>query len=162
MIQVINIYNDYKNNNSLNTVNTYLRELRARECTNLPLSFIWLGDFNQHHPLWDKERNNHLFTNTALTLTQPLLNMLVHYNMKMALPKDIPMLKASSRVNNMFCSENLLNAVISCDTDPSRWPLKADHYPIITVLDVLVDFSAEEPQPNFQMTDWTRLAEAVG
>jgi len=75
-IRVINIYNDCKHNDSLTAVKNYLREPRARECNQLPLSFIWVGDFNRHHPLWDEERNNHLFTNAVLALTQPLLSML--------------------------------------------------------------------------------------
>jgi hypothetical protein len=45
-IHVINIYNDCNHNESLTTVRSYLREPRAKACTKLPLSFIWLGDFN--------------------------------------------------------------------------------------------------------------------
>ena len=85
--------------------------------------------------------------------------------MKMALPKDTPTLKASStgnhtRVDNVFCSENLLQAIISCDTNPSRRPLKADHYPIITIIDVSVEASEEEARPNFRMADWPKFIEA--
>ena len=45
-IHIINIYNNCKHNDSLTTVKNYLQEPRARECNQLPLSFIWLGDFN--------------------------------------------------------------------------------------------------------------------
>ena len=83
----------------------------------------------------------------------------------MALPKDIPTLKASStgnhtRVDNVFCSENLLQAIISCDTNPSRRPLKADHYPIITIFDISVEAGEEEAWPNFWMADWPKFIEA--
>ena len=91
--------------------------------------------------------------------------MLGRYNMKMALPKDIPTLKASStgnhtRVDNVFCSKNLLQAIISCDTNPSRRPLNADHYPIITIFDISVEAGEEEARPNFRMADWPKFIEA--
>ena len=160
-IHIINIYNNCKHNDSFTVVKNYLREPQAWVCTQLPLSFVWLGDFNWHHFLWDEEQNNHLFTNSALTLTQPLLNMLGQYNMKMVLPKDTPTLKASStgnytRVDNVFCSENVLQAIISCDTNPSRRPLKADHYPIITIFDISGSNSACHPsQIHGQVCDLT-------
>ena len=81
------------------------------------------------------------------------------------LPKDTPTLKASStgnytRVDNVFCSKNLLQAIISCDTNPSWWPLKADHYPIITIFDISVEAGVEEARPNFWMTEWLKFIEA--
>ena len=154
-IHVINIYNDCKHNDSLTAVKNYLREPWAHECTQLPLSFIWLGDFNRHHPLWDEERNNHLFTNAALALTQPLLSMLSRHNMMMALPKNTPTLQASStgnhtRVDNVFCSANLIQAIVSCDTNPSRCPLKTDHYPIITIINVAVQLAKRKCDRTFR------------
>jgi len=166
-IHIINVYNDCNHNESLAAVTSYLREPRARACTKLPLSFIWLGDFNRHHPLWDEERNNHLFTNAALELTRPLLDMLGRYNMKMALPKDIPTLKASSTgnltcVDNVFCSESLIDTIISCNTEPDRRPVKADHYPIITVFDIAVNTGHQEPRYNYRLADWKGVREMVG
>ncbi|KAF8237143.1 hypothetical protein L208DRAFT_1518974 [Tricholoma matsutake] len=78
-----------------------------------------MGDFNQHHPLWDKARNTHLFTRENLDLTQPLLNMLGRHNMKMVLPPYIPTLCSHStsnhtQVNNLFCTEGLMDA---CNTE---------------------------------------------
>ena len=52
-------------------------------------SVIWVGDFNRHHPLWDKERNAHLFTKNTLEVTQPLLDMISEFDLRMVLPKDI-------------------------------------------------------------------------
>jgi len=161
-IRIINIYNDCNYNDSLTALKNYLREPRARERAQLPLSFIWLGDFNRHHPLWDEERNNHLFTNGALALTQPLLNMLGQHDMMMALPKDTPTLQASStgnhtRVDNVFCNANLNRAIVSCDTNPSRRPLKTDHYPIITIIDIAVQVSEEEVRLNFRMANWPKF-----
>lgn len=50
------------------------RNARAREGENE--QFIWLGDFNRHHPIWDEERNAHLFTRGALDAAQPLLDLI--------------------------------------------------------------------------------------
>jgi hypothetical protein len=56
--------------------------------------FIWMGDFNWHHPLWDEEQNAHLFTRAALEATQLLLDLVNRYDMRMVLPKDLPTLEA--------------------------------------------------------------------
>ena len=89
--------------------------------------YIWLGDFNRHHPIWDKERNAHLFTKAALEAAQPLLDMISNHNMHMTLAKDIPTLEASStknytRVDNIFCSAELLDNFVSCNTYPQWRP----------------------------------------
>ena len=165
-IRVVNIYNDCKHNDSLTALTGYLRSAEAQQCPMLPLSYIWLGDFNRHHPLWDEERNNHLFSTTNLNLAQPLLDMLSRYNMKMALPKDIPTLKASStgnhtRVDNVFCSDHLLNAIISCDTSPEQRPPKADHYPIITTFDITIAEGHQDPRPNFRLTNWEQFVNTL-
>jgi hypothetical protein len=56
---------------------------------------------------------------------QMLLNLLARHGMKMALPKDIPTLESTAtknytRVDNIFCSEELLEAFISCNTMPEK------------------------------------------
>jgi len=69
--------------------------------------------------------------------------------MMTALPKNTPTLQASNtgnhtRVDNVFCSVNLIQAVISCDTNPSHHPLKTYHYPVITTINISVQSSEEE------------------
>ena len=86
------------------------------------MNTLWMGNFNWHHPLWDKERNSHLFTRANTEQAQLLLNMLGCYEMKMVLPPQIPTLKAHNRgnltwVDNVFCTEELLDAIIKCNTD---------------------------------------------
>jgi hypothetical protein len=99
IIHIINIYNDCEHNGSLEVVKEYMRGRVREQVEGGRVRYIWLGDFNRHHPLWDEERNAHLFTTAALEATQPLLNMIARYSMKMALPKDIPTLEASSTKN---------------------------------------------------------------
>lgn len=62
-------------------------------------------------------------------------------DMQMALPKDLPTLEVSTtknytRVDNVFCLETLIDALISCNTFPQWQPQKIDHLPIISVLDI--------------------------
>src|ERR1700735_1375941 len=121
-IRIFNIYNDCKNNEALKHVATYMKANPATNSLMTATHHLWLGDFNRHHPLWDEPRNAHLFTKNNLDLTQPLLNMLNRFNMKMALPAGIPTLKSHStgnhtRVDNIFCNDDLLDMVIKCYTD---------------------------------------------
>ena len=130
------------------------------------MRYIWLGDFNQHHPLWDKERNAHLFTTAALEVTQPLLNMIARYNMKMALPKDIPTLEASStknytQVDNVFCSATLLDTFVTCNTDPQQCPQKTDHMPVLSHLEITPGRTDFEVKFNYKLTDWAEFCETL-
>ena len=65
-ISIFNIYNDctHPRNEVLlqNYLNTHINDLSGLE----DLHMIWAGDFNRHHPLWDDNSDNHLFTNQAL------------------------------------------------------------------------------------------------
>jgi hypothetical protein len=94
---------------------------------------MWMGDFNHHHLIWDEAHNSHLFTQANLDLTQLLLNMLGHHRMKMALPAFIPTLQSHSmgnytRVDNVFCTEGVLNNIIKCNTNDETCPPKTDHF----------------------------------
>jgi hypothetical protein len=111
---IINIYNDCDNNSMLTHLSVYMQNQDLQQCTEGLLNTIWLGNFNQHHPLWDEPRNTHLFTHENLDLTQLLLNMLGRHNMKMMLPPFIPTLKSHStgnhtRVDDVFCNEELVD-----------------------------------------------------
>ena len=84
---------------------------------------LWGGDFNHHHPMWDEERNSHLFTAAALREADKLLALVADYGMEMLLPKDIPTLEVMAtknwtRPDNVFSSDNLGDKVIYCTTDP--------------------------------------------
>ena len=125
-----------------------------------------MGDFNRHHPLWDEPRNAHLFTRDNLNLTQPLLNMLERHNMKIVLPPFIPTLQAHStgnhtRVDNVFCTEAIMDAIIKCTMDNAARPVKTDHYLVITQIDIHAPKVAWKPQRNFRLTNWTELIQTL-
>ena len=74
----------------------------------------------------------HLFTKATLEAAQPLIDMISEHDMCMALPKDTPTLEACTtknftRVDNVFCTANMLDCVISCNTYPHWRPQKTDH-----------------------------------
>jgi hypothetical protein len=86
--------------------------------------------------------------------------------MKMALLKDIPMLEARATKNltcpnNIFCSADLLDNFITCDIEPSLWPFKTNHFPIISVIDVTVAPREYMPQPNFRDMKWDKFHEKL-
>jgi hypothetical protein len=165
-LQILNIYNNCNNNSSLTHISMYMRDRDRQQCTNTPLLTAWMGDFNRHHPLWDEPQNTHLFTTNNLELTQPLLNMLGRHNMKMALPALIPTLRSHStgnhtQVDNVFCTENLVDSIIKCNTDDAARPIKIDHYPIVMQIDIHTPKTAWEPRRNFCLTDWTEFGKTL-
>ena len=50
---------------------------------------IWAGDFNRHHPLWDRDEDVHLFTPQSARSANRLINILADYRMVMPLPIGI-------------------------------------------------------------------------
>ncbi|KDR73224.1 hypothetical protein GALMADRAFT_1341572, partial [Galerina marginata CBS 339.88] len=84
--------------------------------------------------------------------------------MKMALPKDIPTLEAfgtknHTRVNNVFCTEALLDQFIKCDIDSDQRPHLTDHFPIISVIDMDPVTVEHIPRRNYRATDWEAFTE---
>lgn len=124
--------------------------------------YIWLGDLNCHHPLWDEERNRHLFSAANLEKSQKLLDLLASHNMRMILPKDIPTLEAknsknTTRPDNIFASSELVNWVISCSACPELRPPFTDHFPILTSLATQIDSTQPAPRRNWKKTNWNNF-----
>ena len=125
---------------------------------------IWLGDFNWHHPLWDKECNSHLFTTNNLDAAQILLDLLTDYDMIMALPKNIPTLHTTHsknliRLDNIFCSSEIRTLVTQCLTHPNLQPPCTDHFPISCKLDTAMAQSPISPRLNWQQVDWDKFCQ---
>ena len=126
----------------------------------LVVYFILLtGDFNQHHPMWDEERNHHLFTAGVLEDSGKLLTLVADSNMVMALLKDIPTLESMSTKNwmcpnNVFCSSNLEEKIVYCTTDPRLRGHSTDHVPILTALEFPVVRISEAAGYKFRAVDW--------
>ncbi|KAJ3759429.1 hypothetical protein EV360DRAFT_9432, partial [Lentinula raphanica] len=84
----------------------------------------------------------------------------------MALPEHLPTLCAHNtgnytRVDNVFCSEDLAEHVLMCNTIPSKRPVLTDHIPILTIIDVRVPYADQRMRWNWAQTDWDRFKERV-
>jgi hypothetical protein len=163
---IFNVYNDCEHADSLKIIEKWYENPRVvsmpptspRPGLNLGAS-IWAGDFNHHHPLWEEERNKHLFTRHELDKMALLLELLASQNMEMALPKDIPTLQHSSsgnwtRPDNVFISSHVKDKVITCDAEPLHCPPKADHLPIMTKIDIKLYAARKMEKRNWRMVDW--------
>ena len=120
---------------------------------------IWAGDFNRHHPLWDRDEDTHLFTASAQIAADRLVKLLADHDMVMPLPKGIPTLqhmrsKRHSRPDNVFCTPKLQDMILRCEVDPELRPPCTDHYPIITHLTLSQARTSTSLNYNFRDTDW--------
>ena len=87
-IALFNIYNDGEHSEPIETLRAAMTEIR--QGSRRRIRFIVLGDFNRHRSMWDEERNAHLFTRRNLDEVQILIDLLIDYNLEMALPKTSP------------------------------------------------------------------------
>ena len=53
---IFNIYNNGTHNRTLAELSTFLSANIAKVCPSQNDHMFWLGDFNRHHPMWDKEQ----------------------------------------------------------------------------------------------------------
>ena len=79
--------------------------------------------------------------------------------MKMALSRDLATLESTAtknwtRVDNVFCSSNLLQSFLLCDVDPTQHPPNTDHFPILSTIDIVPMVAKERKRRNFRQTDW--------
>ena len=158
LLTIFNVYNDCTNPNTEVALGTYLREQAASILPNDQAKMLWAGDFNRHHPLWDRDEDTHLFTTQATRAAERLIGMLAD-NMAMALPNGIPTLqhmrsKRYSRPDNVFCNPLLLSDVASCEVVPGMRPPCTDNFPIATVLNLHQSRAAGLANLNFRDVDW--------
>ena len=59
---IFNIYNDCYHSRTETRLRTFIQDHAARLLDNENATMIWAGDFNRHHPLWDRNEDTHLFT----------------------------------------------------------------------------------------------------
>src|ERR1700678_2106411 len=102
---------------------------------------LWAGDFNRHHPLWDRDEDVHLFTQQAGRFAEGLIELLATYEMTMALQKGAPTLQHMvtgrySRPDNVFSTAGLSDLITRCEVTPSLRPTSTDHHPIVTNISI--------------------------
>ena len=82
--------------------------------------------------------------------------------MEMALPKGIHTLDAMAAKNwtrpeNVFCSDNLGDKVITCMMDPHLCSPGTDHVPILMTLELPMEWAASTPSYNFRVVEWDKF-----
>ena len=166
-VMIFNIYNDCKHLDTVHHLKQYVEAERHSIIQQDLDTMLWCRDFNHHHPMWDEERNHHLFTATATAEAEKLILALADYNIVMTLLKHLPtlqlmMTKNWTRVDNVFCMDNVIDSVITCDTDPGTSGPGTDHVPIHTMLKVEVALNPPISSHNFRMVDWENLRVQLG
>jgi Endonuclease-reverse transcriptase len=91
-LTIFNIYNSCLDDNTMDALNKYLNE-HILDIYGNNKQVIWLGDFNRHHPMWDDDSNDQLFTPHALRSTEELITLLAKWDMTMLLLKGVHTLK---------------------------------------------------------------------
>jgi ribonuclease HI/exonuclease III len=158
-ITIFNIYNDCTHSRTERTLKNYLTINRHAITEGQDTHMIWAGDFNRHHPLWDDDKDTHLFTTQALRSAEGLIELMAEYGMTMALPKGIPTLqhmrsKKYSRPDNVLCTATLQPHITKCTVDARVRPTSTDHFPIVTNLDLPQTRILPDPSYNFRTADW--------
>jgi hypothetical protein len=161
--QNITIYNVYNDCEHSNTIHMLVDHFALNQ--NPHRNVLLLGDFNRHHPMWDEERNGHLFTNANLDAAEELIELVADNRMEMALPKNIPTLTNpagnTTRPDNVFISQNVKHWIVKCDTSPEDTPPKADHYPIHITINFPMQETEPKPSWNYRAADWTKYRETL-
>src|SRR6266481_4194791 len=148
----VTIFNVYNNSTHLETMHKMCSFL-FDQCSTLMSQesdhLVWCGDFNCHHPMWDKECNSHLFTTAAAAKANLLISLVADFGMVMALPKGVPTLQLLATgnwtcVDNIFVCEGLVDQVIICDTDPRQRGPGTDHVPVLTTIKFAIPARSEE------------------
>jgi Endonuclease-reverse transcriptase len=132
----------------------------------IPIHFLWAGDFNRHHEAWDEPRNCHLFTGPNITAAEELIDLTTEYGLRMVLPPGIPTLQSFAtknwtRVDNVFASDTITDRIITCNTVPESQPVKSDHLPITTTIDINRVQADDTPRLNFRATDWPKFNQVL-
>ena len=166
-ITIYNIYNDCTHSRNETILNNHISNHENRALLEGEDSHvIWAGDFNRHHPLWDEDKNDHLFTAQALRNAEGIINMLAEHDMVMTLPKGVPTLqhmrsKRYSRLDNFFCTASLQPFVTSCEVKPQERPTSTDHFPIVTHIDLPQTRILPDPSYNFRTADWEEFRKSL-
>jgi exonuclease III len=158
-LTIFNIYNDCTHSDNQTALNRYIQRNANTIIRTENHHMIWAGDFNRHHPLWDRDEDIHLFTRQATRDTEGLIGLLADYEMDMILPKGIPMLqhmrtKKYSHPDNIFSTPGLQEFISKCEVDPSLRPASTDHFPIIMKIILPQERTNQAPSFNFRETDW--------
>ena len=82
-LKVFSIYNACNNSNTLIMLREYMHNTQIRVQGHQECHILWGGDFNWHHPMWDRDEDMQLFTNKALEDAEDLITLIMEQDMVM-------------------------------------------------------------------------------
>ena len=165
-VTIFNIYNDCEHDNTIHKLmdfhRTHHNMLMGRGYGEDPYHIIWVGDFNRHHPAWDRPEDTRLFTREALEAAELLIRTTTDLRLDPALPAGTPthihnVTKKWTRLDQVFITENTNDCIISCEVRAHDRGLNTDHMPIITKLDITLSRVPEKITNNFRNVDWEKF-----
>lgn len=156
-LYICNIYLESDSDEAIEELRWICQEKESDES-----AFIWMGDFNRHHPMWDDPTHTHLFSASNLRKAENLINIVTSLGMTMALRKKTPTLehfrsKRLSRPDNVFMTEDMKDKLSQCEVFPELKPSKTDHFPVITTIHVDKTTTIDPERRNWKKVDWKEL-----
>ncbi|KAF5331999.1 hypothetical protein D9611_008886 [Ephemerocybe angulata] len=164
-LTIFSIYYDCTNNGTEEVLRKYTND-HEQEIYGDGGHVMWAGDFNQHHPMWDDDKDTRLFTRSALDDAETLIELAAEWDMEQVLEKGIPTLehnvtKLWTRPDNVWLSAHSTSMLIKCDTRHELRPPMTGHVPIATILDMEMIRAPEIEYKNFRGTDWEEFSDAL-
>ena len=162
-IVLFNIYNDCSHDRTLNELTKFHRINRGLIVGNKTDSemhhTIWLGNFNRHHPAWDRLEDHRLFTREALEMAENLIKAIADHSLNMALAPGMPthihnVMKKWSRLDQVFVTEHTLEEKKICEACIGERGLNTDHVPIVMKVDTNLGRTEKTKTSNFRDVDW--------
>ncbi len=92
-LTIFNIYNPCTHSRTETVFCRFLQDNANDTWRGQDHHMMWCGDFNRHHPLWDRDEDVHLFTSEALNAADNLIKLLADHGMEMTLQKGVPTLQ---------------------------------------------------------------------
>jgi hypothetical protein len=171
-LRLINAYVDQAHNHTIDIIRLWHDQPEAATLPPSPTfstgpatHTICLGDFNRHHPLWDDDHQDQLFTARALRNADTLIQTIMHLGLIMALPKGTNTYQTAegnwTRPDNVFASPEVADLIIQCNIDPSIRPIHSDHLPIVTVLDIRTEAAAARNAHAWKATNWEEFRDSL-
>ena len=117
---------------------------------------IWVGEFNEHHPIWsgtDHPRCCH--GNTADLLIQ----LIMQHNLALCSPYTTPTYQSDahgtwSTLDLVLSTPDIEGHILSCLVDPTARLPGADHLPICTTLNLQPARATQPKCLNYKEVDW--------
>ena len=111
---IFNIYNDCLHDRTIVEQTKFHRNNHGTPTGNDAMAnavhMVWVGNFNRHHPAWDRPEDSHLFTREVLEAVETLIRATAELRLDMVLLAGIPtcqhyFTKKWSRLDQVFVME---------------------------------------------------------